>query len=284
MARSGAPSERCSFAVSSRHRVEQALLLLQARGALLGRAGLAEHPLEGHARVDADRQRARVVAPGERVEERAREAVAGARPRCPCPRCRPRSSAAACRRRPCRRCTGRRSSSTGSCRTTSPVPSRWPTGPDAVQERRAGAQVDRGAPRRLHLADRDQLIAERLERLHDRLELEVAAGLRPDATCPGYTPFGHVDRAEPERRRRGRVRLRGERRHHRVEQRQRDRGAERAAQERAAGQMLLRDDHGYSVSLRFVRPCVDRFRPVPSLVRIWNGALSTIPMMIDAKR
>ena len=53
----------------------------------------------------------------------------------------------------------------------------------------------------------------------------------------------HVDRAEPERRARRRLRLRRERRHHGIEQRQRHRGAERAAQERAAGQMLLRDDH-----------------------------------------
>ena len=69
IARSGAPSVPRSFAVSCHHRVEQALLLLEARGALLGRAGLAEHPLEGHARVDADRQRAGVVAPGEALKK-----------------------------------------------------------------------------------------------------------------------------------------------------------------------------------------------------------------------
>ena len=78
MARSGAPSVLPQLRRLLRHRVEQALLLLEPRRALLGRAGLAEHPLEGHARVDADRQRAGVVAPGERVEEGAGEAVAGA--------------------------------------------------------------------------------------------------------------------------------------------------------------------------------------------------------------
>ena len=92
----------------------------------------------------------------------------------------------------------------------------------------------------------------------------------------------HVDRAEPERRARRRARLRRERRHHRIQQGQRHRGAEGTAQERAAGQMLLRDDHGYST-----RRLVRRLLTVSagsSLVRIWNGALSTMPMMIDAKR
>ena len=90
----------------------------------------------------------------------------------------------------------------------------------------------------------------------------------------------HVDRAEPERRARRRARLRRERRHHRVEQGQRHRGAEGAAQERAAGQMLLRDDHGYCPLGRSSATAVERRVRVPSgssLVRIWNGALSTIP-------
>ena len=60
------------------HRVQQALLLLEACGPLFGGAGLAEHPLEGHTRVDGDGQRARIVAPGERVEVGAGEPVAGA--------------------------------------------------------------------------------------------------------------------------------------------------------------------------------------------------------------
>ena len=60
------------------HRVQQALLFLQAGKAPLRRIRLAEHSLEGHARIDRHGQRARIVAPGERVEERAGETVAGA--------------------------------------------------------------------------------------------------------------------------------------------------------------------------------------------------------------
>jgi len=58
-------------------RVEHALLRLQAGQALLRRAGLPEHPLEGHTRIDADRLRARVVTPRQRIEERAGEPIAG---------------------------------------------------------------------------------------------------------------------------------------------------------------------------------------------------------------
>ncbi len=159
------------------------------------------------------------------------------------------------------------------------MPSLAADGPDAVEKRRARAEVDRCAPRRLHLADRDQLIAERFERLHDRLELEVAPLL---LRMPGVGEHAvrHVDRAEPERRVRRRARRGRERRHHRVQQGQRDRGTEGTVQERAAGQMLLRDDHGYSTLARATLLTVS---PGSSLVRIWNGALSTMPMMIDAQ-
>ena len=93
----------------------------------------------------ADRQRAGVVAPGQRVEEGAGEAVAGARRRCPCPRCRLRSSAAACRRPPCRRCTGRRVFFDWILPNASPVPSRV----DHRARRRSGTPSwRRGAPTR----------------------------------------------------------------------------------------------------------------------------------------
>ena len=114
---------------------------------------------------------------------------------------------------------------------------------DAVEERRARAQVNRLAPRRFHLADRDELVAESLEGLHDRLELEVGTdGCR----MPRIRKYavGHVDGPEPERRLGCRLRLGRQRRHHRIEHGQRHSGAKGTAQERAAGQMLLRDDHG----------------------------------------
>ena len=133
MARSGAPSVLPQLRRFLRHRVEQALLLLEARGPLLRRAGLAEHPLEGHARVDGDRQRARVVAPGERVEEGAREPVAGA----------DRGAHVLgadldrAQRRIARDLVGdvliERSSSTGSCRRRRRSPLATPTGPTPLR-------------------------------------------------------------------------------------------------------------------------------------------------------
>jgi hypothetical protein len=92
--------------------------------------------------------------------------------------------------------------------------------------------VHRLAPRRLHLADRDQLIAERLERLHHRLELEVAADLR---RVPGIGIHAarQVDHAKPERRGGGSAALSRQCRHHRVEEGQGHRGAEGTPQERA---------------------------------------------------
>ena len=71
----------------------------------------------------------------------------------------------------------------------SPFPSRLDGRPNAVQERRAGAEMDRRAPRRFHLADRHELIAERLQRLHHRLEREVAP-LRIGMPGVGNTPQG----------------------------------------------------------------------------------------------
>src|SRR5207248_11707145 len=120
---------------------------------------------------------------------------------------------------------------------------------------------------------------ERFERLHDRLELEVAAGLLRMPRV-GEHAVGHVDGTEPERRLRSGARLRRERRHHRIQQRQRHRRAESTAHERAAGKMLLCNDHGFCTLA-----CATRLT-VPSgssLVRIWNDALSMIPIMIDAK-
>ena len=80
--------------------------------------------------------------------------------------------------------------------------------------------------------DDRQMLAERLERLQDRRHLEAGAGLR-------RRPLVHdravreADEGEPLRRRAGRrLRPRGGGRVHRIEQRQRDRGAN-ALQHRA---------------------------------------------------
>src|SRR5207249_1082554 len=91
------------------------------------------------------------------------------------------------------------------------------------------------------------------------------------AGSPLVLPFGrvaviahsNVDNAETADRIGRRTRLSRESRRHRVQERQRQRGAG-AAQERPPGQRQLSDNH-----------CD---------LLIWKGVLSTIPMMIDEKR
>src|SRR4030095_13419085 len=119
----------------------------------------------------------------------------------------------------------------------------------------------------------DELVAERLERLHHRLERESGTDL---VRMPriGKHAVGHVDRAEAERRGRSAARLRGKRRHHRTQEGQRHGCAESTLQERAAGQVLLRDEHGYC-ALATLFEVSDG----SSVVRIWNGTLLTMPVM-----
>ena len=109
-----------------------------------------------------------------------------------------------------------------------------------------------------------QPVAERLERLHDRLHPE-AAPRRVGRPLVHHDAVRHVDDAQPPDRGRGRGAERREGRHHAVEERQGQRGAD-AAQERPAGQMGLRDDH-----------CSRAFL-------IWNGGLSTMPTMREDQR
>src|SRR2546430_1690975 len=109
-------------------------------------------------------------------------------------------------------------------------------------ERRAGADVHRLAPGGGHVADRNKLRPEAFERRHHRLEREAGArglgmpGVRIDSA-------GEVHGPEPERGTGSSSRLRCQRGCHRIEHRQRDRGAKGTTQESAAGQVLLRDDH-----------------------------------------
>src|SRR5579885_1630029 len=146
------------------------------------------------------------------------------------------------------------------------------------------------APRRLHLADGHELLAEGLQRLHDRLEDEVGALL---IRMPGIgvDAIRKIDGAEAERPG-GRGR---QSRRHRVQKRQRDASAQRATQECAARKMLLRNEHVYSSLGRAVfagatlpggvalATAVDPpAGPAGSnFVRIWNGALSTMPRTMD---
>ena len=254
------------------HRIEQALLLLQRLGALIRRPGFAEHALEGDPRVDAHRQRTRLVTPGEGVEEGAGEAVA-----------RPGGRAhvlGADLERSQRRIAGHLIGNVlvhgllrldPAERIAGGVARRHRS--HAVQEGGAGTQVHGLSPGRLHAADGDERVAKRLERLHHRLELEVAADLGGMPRVRKHA-VRQVDGAETERRRSGRAALGRDCRHHRVEERQRHGGAHGALQERTAGQVLFRDVHGYCA-------LATRLSAGWSVARIRNGTLLTIPVMIE---
>ena len=110
----------------------------------------------------------------------------------------------------------------------------------------------------------EQPVLERGERL--QRHRQIAQGSL-DGRCPLVHDHavGHVAGEQPGRGPRRGAADGGERRHHAVEQRQRQRRAD-AAQERPAGQRCLRDDHGSAALL------------------IWNGVLRTMPSMSADQR
>ena len=94
---------------------------------------------------------------------------------------------------------------------------------DVGQERAGGARVaDAGV---VEAAHDGQLVLEGSQRLHDRRELEAGAGRLRRPVLHDHA-HRHVDAAEAHAvRRRGRLADGGQRRHHAVKQRQRERRA-----------------------------------------------------------
>jgi hypothetical protein len=90
-------------------------------------------------------------------------------------------------------------------------------------------------------AQHQQLLAERLERHERRREREVRARGRREPLA-GNHAIGRVDGLEAQAWFRRRLLERGERRHHRVEEGQRQGHAE-GLERRAARERFLRDDH-----------------------------------------
>ena len=229
--RSRTPSDSLQVRRLLRNRVEQALLLLRARRAVGRRARLAEQPLEHHARVDFHRQRSGRRAPRNRVEVGTAEpGRAGAD-----------IPGEILGRHFERRQRGLLADMLGhdliDRRVRQHVLGFGPLRPDArqVAAHADGVIADLAAgmrPRQV-LHD-DERVLERLERLQDRRELEAVPGfLREELVDDGSV--GDVDRAEAQARHRARglqPRERRQRRHHRVEKRQRNGGAH-AAQERS---------------------------------------------------
>ena len=240
------------------HRVEDAPVLPDPGHARrrVGRSGVPEEPLEDRARVVLAGERRRLAAPGDGVRVGATEPDV-ARPR----------HVAAVERDLERRELGVLLEAARDELVDRHARLQVRLGPrrrHAGQEPGGGAGVHPGvAGHGVQAGQHVHLILERLDGLQD------AGGREP-------FPFGgrrevlhrhavrHVDDAEAPDRTGRRIADGGERRHHAVEQRQRERRAD-AAQDGAPGDGFLGDDH-------------------ESDLRIWNGVLLTMPRMIDDHR
>ena len=124
----------------------------------------------------------------------------------------------------------------------------------------AGAVAKRASRDLRQAAQHDDVLAERLERLHRRAELEVGADLpgRPHELLRALVVAAddavrRVDVTEPHGRFPGGLRERGQRREHRIEHRESHRGAY-ASQERPPRQGFVGDDHDSEALLNCVRP------------------------------
>ena len=229
------------------HRVEDAALLLRAREPHVGAgaAGVAEEPLEHHARIGLARHRRGAVVPRDVEVGAAVAGVAGAHPvegvgtlQRELERRQAHLAAQGLRRELVHR---RAEVELGPLRLL---------GVQAGQERGGGTRVrpeglagagEGGAV--VEVGQHRQVLAHRLERLQQARQVEPGGvGRRRPVAVPGDDAVGHVDHAQPLRRLRRGPRERGQRRHHAVQQRQRQRRAH-APQHGAARDGPLRDDH-----------------------------------------
>ena len=169
-----------------------------------------------------------------------------------------------------------------------------------------GAAAELGVDQ-VGVADDRDVIAERLERRQARRELEIGAFLdrrpvvlgQPLDRRPGSTVH-HLDRGQPRLPDGRGLSLGGCGRHHRIQKRQRDGGAD-AAKDRPSGKVFLGDEHSsppivptLSRKWRSRSPCRDRSSihlgssvrvcaPCPA-IRVLNGALFTMPRTNPEKR
>ena len=218
-----------------------------ARVALRRGARLAEQPLEHRARIDLHRQRRRRRAPGDRVgvgaavSGRARADVAGEVLRRQFERREGRVLTDLRGHDLIDRDAGENVLGLRALRSHTGEP---PCRADRVIATR------RGRPDQVR--DHHDRVAEWFERLQRRRELESRsdAGRRPRFHDRAV---GNEHRPEACARLRRRLRERGDRRHHRVEQRQRDRGAD-SAQERSPRQMRSWSRYSTHVTIKEI-PC-----------------------------
>ena len=215
------------------HRIQDAGVETATGETLSGRARPAEQPLEDHARIGLHRQRHRRRLPRHRVLIGAAVArVAGAD--VPGDVLDRQTEGAE---------LGIRADLSGDDlidgRADPDVFGFRALGGRAGQEGRDAARM-RAFRRFVGAADHDEMIAERLERLQNRRELEARAG-RVRGPLVHHGAHRHEDGAESARRRGGRGQ-RGGRGDHRIEERQRKRGPD-ALQESSTRQRHFRDEH-----------------------------------------
>ena len=223
------------------HRVQDALVLAHARlaRAALGGAAVAEQALEHGARVVLHRQRLGGAAPCNRVGVGAAE-DAGAR---------------AGVGRPVHRQLQRRQ-----LRLLREVPRQQLVHRHVGEDLHLGLAAARGAgqertrragvdvvPTRVEARQHEHLLAERCQRLEDRRQLEAAPfGLRQPVLH--RHAVGHVERLEAVHRLAGGARPRPERRHHRIQHRQRQSGAHPPQHGASRQRFRCGESHGHPLS------------------------------------
>ena len=264
---------------ASDERVEDAPVVLPARGALLGRAAVAEHALEHDLRVQLHRQRGRRRRPRDAVRVGAAVAFAAVA------RVRAGIFDGELHRREQVVLSDLLRDHLVDRRAVVDVGARRPLGLVRTEVGRSHPVVGRAlAGRRFRrtgvkAAQDHRLLPVRFERLEDRRHLEAGSHFVRHPVSRRHA-VGNKRGDEPRLRRGGRLRQKRRGRHHRVQQRQGERRAG-AAQERPPGKVLLRDKHGFLFRAQRAAACCWTSAP---LMLFWNGALLTTPSTSVEKR
>ncbi len=225
------------------HRVQDAVLALDAGHAIGGVGAVAKQAIENHARVDFHGERRGGRAPRNGVGVGAAEADVA------------RADQARhvlgrqFERRQRRVLADVRGGNLIHCGARANVLAFGALGMDAVQEDRGGSSMVataiagtlRASQLMREIADHHHLVAEGLQRHQGARKLEVGAFGRGSPVAH-HPAMRNIQIAQTDARIRGGLRKQGLRRDHRVEKWQ-GQGDTHAAQKRAAGKMLLRDDH-----------------------------------------
>ena len=234
-------------------RVEDAPVVLPPCGALLGRAAVAEHALEHDLRVQLHRQRGRRRRPRDAVRVGAAVAFAAVA------RIRAGIFDRELHRREQVVLSDLLRDQLIDRGAVVDVGARRPLGLVRTEERRRHPVIGRALPWRrfrrtgVKAAQDHRLFPERFERLEDRRHREAGSHLVRHPVARRHA-VRHEGGDEARLRGGGGLRQKRRGRHHRVEQRQRERHAG-AAQERPPGNVLLHDKHSFLFGAQRAAAC-----------------------------